>query len=158
MMFVPGAFSCTNSPTSCTWRNVVGWYNRLVLVYQNIIFDIVVQDHDLLTQCSSSLSLSCLLPIFQSKHSRSIQDRERIHRQGVGRVDAIFCVRHHIWTSRTCVLSHVVHTVHLSCLALQRARLRSDLLSCNMQANSCNCSVWCWVSPMRADLQHPAPR
>ena len=28
MRFVPGGFSCTNSPTSCTWRKVVDWYNR----------------------------------------------------------------------------------------------------------------------------------
>ena len=26
--FVPGGFSCTNSPSSCTWRKVVDGYNR----------------------------------------------------------------------------------------------------------------------------------
>jgi hypothetical protein len=28
MRFVPGGFSCTNSPTSCTWRKVVDGCNR----------------------------------------------------------------------------------------------------------------------------------
>jgi len=28
MRFVPGGFSCTNSPTSCTWRKVVDGYKR----------------------------------------------------------------------------------------------------------------------------------
>jgi len=28
MRFVPGGFSCTNSPTCCTWRKVVDGYNR----------------------------------------------------------------------------------------------------------------------------------
>jgi len=31
MRFVPGAFSCTNSPTSCTWRKVVDGYKRNIV-------------------------------------------------------------------------------------------------------------------------------
>ena len=29
--FVPGGFSCTNSPTSCTWRKVVDGYKRNIV-------------------------------------------------------------------------------------------------------------------------------
>jgi len=155
MRFVPGAFSCTNSPTSCTLRLWISTADS-VLVYQNIIFDFVVRDHELLTRVHSLhltfLSLLAHLP-WKASIEGSIEGRARIHRQGVGRVDAICLVRHQIWTSRTCVLSHVVHIVLLSCLALQRARLRSVLFSCNMQENSCNCSVWCWVSPLGTTLQ-----
>jgi len=32
-MFVPGGFSCTNSPTSCTWRNVVDGYKRNIVSF-----------------------------------------------------------------------------------------------------------------------------
>ena len=31
LRFVPGGFSCTNSPTSCTWRKVVDWYKRNIV-------------------------------------------------------------------------------------------------------------------------------
>ena len=31
MGFVPGGFSCTNSPTSCTWRKVVDGYKRNIV-------------------------------------------------------------------------------------------------------------------------------
>ena len=31
MRFVPGGFSCTNSPTSCTWRKVVDGYKRNIV-------------------------------------------------------------------------------------------------------------------------------
>jgi len=31
MRFVPGGYSCTNSPTSCTWRKVVDGYKRNIV-------------------------------------------------------------------------------------------------------------------------------
>ena len=33
--FVPGRFSCTNSPPSCTWRKVVDGYNRNIFSLPN---------------------------------------------------------------------------------------------------------------------------
>jgi len=40
--FVPGGFTCTNPPPSCTWRKVMDGYNSKKLVYQNIISEFLV--------------------------------------------------------------------------------------------------------------------
>jgi len=48
--FVPGGFSCTNSPSSCTWRKVLDGYNRNILVNPKIIFEFIVLEHELLTE------------------------------------------------------------------------------------------------------------
>jgi len=48
--FVPGGFSCTNSPSSCTWRKVLNGYNRNILVNPKIIFEFIVLEHELLTE------------------------------------------------------------------------------------------------------------
>jgi len=42
LKFVPGGFWCASSPTSCTWRKTVDWYNRNIFVYQSIMFELVV--------------------------------------------------------------------------------------------------------------------
>lgn len=48
--FVPGGFSCTNSPSSCTWRKVLDGYNRNILVNTKSIFEFIVLEHKLLTE------------------------------------------------------------------------------------------------------------
>ena len=48
--FVPGGFSCTNSPSSCTWRKVLNGYTRNILVNPKIIFEFITLEHELLTE------------------------------------------------------------------------------------------------------------